>query len=379
MKLQITDREGERISFFRALWRNILRSLTFYAYCFLLPLIYQYFRFRKTKKLFHDELSNTVIGERLDAAQQPSEAAKKEEQEPRIRVAEQLILGSEVSEVNGYTSKVTILLESLMNWLKSAWSWLSKPNPKKTLAFIGGALAIATGGVWQAYVTTGITLEQNEAGLNTNETRAKLPNTENADKAKAYYPPYGHNNDYPPAISAQDYLQLDISEKLPLGPDHPDVAQSLNNRAEQYWEQGAYAKAEPLYLQSLKIREKALGPDHPDVAVSLNNLAEIYWAQLAYAKAEPLYQRSLRILEKALGPDHIKVAQSRNNLAKLYWAQGKYAKAERFLKRSLKIREKALGPDNPQVTTSHQNYTALLEIEAEAMKTRANAIQAKHK
>ncbi len=32
----------------------------------------------------------------------------------------------------------------------------------------------------------------------------------------------------------------------------------------------------PLYKRSLAINEKALGPDHPDVAVSLNNLAALY-------------------------------------------------------------------------------------------------------
>ena len=51
-----------------------------------------------------------------------------------------------------------------------------------------------------------------------------------------------------------------------LGPDHPNVATSLNNLAELYRNQGKYAEAEPLYKRSLAIREKALGPDHPDVA-----------------------------------------------------------------------------------------------------------------
>ena len=39
--------------------------LTLYSYFFVLPLIFQYARFGKTKKLFHDEFSSTVIGERL--------------------------------------------------------------------------------------------------------------------------------------------------------------------------------------------------------------------------------------------------------------------------------------------------------------------------
>ena len=58
---------------------------------------------------------------------------------------------------------------------------------------------------------------------------------------------------------------------------------------------------------------RGLGPEHPDVAQSLNNLAVLYHTQSKYAEAEPLYERSLAIKEKALG---------------LYQAQGKYAEAE---------------------------------------------------
>ena len=67
LKLQITDRAGEPITFFRALGRNILRTIVgyFYVVTVFIALIFQYFRFKKTKKLFHDQLSSTVIGERL--------------------------------------------------------------------------------------------------------------------------------------------------------------------------------------------------------------------------------------------------------------------------------------------------------------------------
>jgi uncharacterized RDD family membrane protein YckC len=65
MKLQITTKEGERISYRRAFARNVLRTLTLYSYFLVIPLIYQYVRFGKTKMLFHDEFSSTVTGERL--------------------------------------------------------------------------------------------------------------------------------------------------------------------------------------------------------------------------------------------------------------------------------------------------------------------------
>ncbi len=63
-----------------------------------------------------------------------------------------------------------------------------------------------------------------------------------------------------------------------LGPDHPDVARSLNNLADLYERQGRYAEAEPLFERALAIRERAVGPDHPDTATSTNNLASFYQA-----------------------------------------------------------------------------------------------------
>ncbi len=69
LRLEITTKEGDRIGYWRAFVRNVLRSVTLYSYLFFgIGLIAQYFRFRKTKKLFHDELSSTVIGERVATA-----------------------------------------------------------------------------------------------------------------------------------------------------------------------------------------------------------------------------------------------------------------------------------------------------------------------
>jgi tetratricopeptide (TPR) repeat protein len=71
-----------------------------------------------------------------------------------------------------------------------------------------------------------------------------------------------------------------------------EEAAQLNQKALQLYEQGRYADAEPLYKRSLAISEKALGPDHPEVAFSMNDLAEVYEKQGRYADAEPLYERA---------------------------------------------------------------------------------------
>ncbi|MGB8856872.1 MAG: tetratricopeptide repeat protein [Burkholderiales bacterium] len=147
---------------------------------------------------------------------------------------------------------------------------------------------------------------------------------------------------------------LDIREKS-LGPEHPNVATSINNLAALYDAQGDYAKAEPLHQRALTIREMALGPEHPDVAASLINLAALYKSRDQYAKAEPMYQRALAILEKARGPEHPAVAISLNNLAMFYQDQGDYAKAVPLHQRALAIREKALGIEHPAVAISLNN------------------------
>ncbi len=86
--------------------------------------------------------------------------------------------------------------------------------------------------------------------------------------------------------------------------------------------------------------EKALGPDHSDVATSLNNLAVLYDAQGRYAEAEPLYKRALAILEKALGPEHPYVAQGLENYAVLLRGTGRSAEADRLDARAKEIRAK---------------------------------------
>ncbi|WP_216908923.1 CHAT domain-containing tetratricopeptide repeat protein [Synechococcus sp. CCY 0621] len=171
---------------------------------------------------------------------------------------------------------------------------------------------------------------------------------------------------------------LAIRNKV-LGPDHPLTALSLHNLAQLYSNQGAYAKAEPLYLRALVIAEKVLGPNHDGIGLGLNSLGALYERQGAYAKAEPLYLRALAISEKALGPDHRQTAVSLNYLAKLYIAQGAYPKAEPLFRRSLAISEKEMGANHPDTAASLNNLAFLYEIQgafsrAEPLYLRALAI-----
>ena len=69
--------------------------------------------------------------------------------------------------------------------------------------------------------------------------------------------------------------------------------------------------------RALTIWEKTWGPDHPNVAASLNNLAELYHAQGRYTEAQTLYRLALGIWEKTLGPEHPNVTACLNNIEQL--------------------------------------------------------------
>ena len=60
------------------------------------------------------------------------------------------------------------------------------------------------------------------------------------------------------------------------GFEFSDAALLLNDVGFYLYQRGRYTGVEPLYRHALASREKALGPEHPEVAQSLNNLATLY-------------------------------------------------------------------------------------------------------
>jgi hypothetical protein len=65
------------------------------------------------------------------------------------------------------------------------------------------------------------------------------------------------------------------SREQALGAEQPTAAHSLTGLAFFFQTHGHYARAESLFEWALAIQERTLGPDHPDVATSLENYADI--------------------------------------------------------------------------------------------------------
>src|SRR5438045_9377451 len=90
---------------------------------------------------------------------------------------------------------------------------------------------------------------------------------------------------------------LALASSLPLfgraAAQERDVArvEALNKQVTRFSREGRYGEAIPAAREALSVREKALGPEHPDVAQSLCDLATLYQDEGRYAEAERLYKR----------------------------------------------------------------------------------------
>lgn len=91
---------------------------------------------------------------------------------------------------------------------------------------------------------------------------------------------------------------------------------ALNREGMTLLKNGEYARGVEVAKRAIVIAEQEMGPDHPEVATSLNNLAAIYVHQGKYAQAVALYKRSLTIYKKALGVSYALAPVRENKFAR---------------------------------------------------------------
>ena len=93
--------------------------------------------------------------------------------------------------------------------------------------------------------------------------------------------------------------------------------------AEQAAAAGNYSAAEALLREAAAIQEQALGPDHPDLANTLNNLGVLCEITDNPIDAEHYFRRASSIATATLAPDHPFVVTSSKNLHDFCAARGR--------------------------------------------------------
>ncbi|MCR9138568.1 MAG: tetratricopeptide repeat protein [Alphaproteobacteria bacterium] len=103
-----------------------------------------------------------------------------------------------------------------------------------------------------------------------------------------------------------------------------------------------------LYREALAIRERELGPDHPQVADTLNAMGLSLYGSDDRSAAELMLKRALAIREVSLEPNHIDTGETLRNLGLVAMQDGRYDLSETYARRALKMAE-----DGGYVETQH--------------------------
>jgi Tetratricopeptide repeat/Protein of unknown function (DUF2914) len=106
---------------------------------------------------------------------------------------------------------------------------------------------------------------------------------------------------------------------MPESRDHRAIVEAAENAAGA----GDYATAERLLREAAALQEASLGPQHPDLANTLNNLGIVCEMTQKPEDAERFFRRAYAIAAATLKPDHPFVTTSRKNLEDFCRARGK--------------------------------------------------------
>lgn len=142
-----------------------------------------------------------------------------------------------------------------------------------------------------------------------------------------------------------------------LGENHANTATVTSNLASLAVYMGDLREAERLDRRAIAIWSQ-IRPDHPFIAQGLDDLAEVVAAQGRLESARVLYTRALRI-RRATNKDHPYVAWTLTNLARIAAESGNVSLAVRYLDEAMAIYERAGSGADPD----HVTRTLLLKGE----------------
>jgi serine/threonine-protein kinase len=162
-------------------------------------------------------------------------------------------------------------------------------------------------------------------------------------------------------ITARELLDQGAEKVIRELKHQPAVqAKLLDTIGQLYQGIGLYDRAQPVLEEALKLRRQALGPEHPDVATSLNHVGEMANLKGDFARSELLLREALNMRRKLLGAEHKDVAESLDNLGALLVARGNFREAEGLIREALALRHKLLGDESTDVANSLNSLGGLM-------------------
>lgn len=142
--------------------------------------------------------------------------------------------------------------------------------------------------------------------------------------------------------------------------DNLATASLCTNLAKLYQGLDRFTDAEALYRRALELRRKSLPPASPEIAHSMNDLAQIYWNEGRSWEARNLLEAAVGKLEKS-APQDPQLPLLLNNLAVIHSDFGEYREAEKLLRAALSSCEDLHGPQSLEFAVALNNLAQVLE------------------
>ncbi len=129
-------------------------------------------------------------------------------------------------------------------------------------------------------------------------------------------------------------------------------ARMLNVVGNVYHSLGLYDEAVPLLEESLRIRRASLGPDHPDVAESLHGLAAALHRKDEFDASHARFEEALAISAGSAEARDASRARVLVDFALLLRDEGDFDEADRLLQEALDIQRERFGNEHIDVATT---------------------------
>ena len=140
-----------------------------------------------------------------------------------------------------------------------------------------------------------------------------------------------------------------------LGEPHKDVAVTLSELGRSLEDLGQADRAEALAREALAMRRAVFGTEHRETATTMGALGLRLRQRGDLAGAEALLRDSLAISRRTLGDSHPNVTSAMSNLALAIFDRGDYDAAEALFREALAIRRRTFGPSHPQLAVTLNN------------------------
>jgi tetratricopeptide (TPR) repeat protein len=142
---------------------------------------------------------------------------------------------------------------------------------------------------------------------------------------------------------------LAMQRRLNGSQPDPGLAEAINDTGQLLYEAGDYDAAAKLYVEAIAVKHRLLGEKHPEIAITLGNLARALQNKGDLPGAEARFREALAMLRETLGELHPDVAMELNNLAFVQYDRGDRRTALATERQALDLLRELFPGDHPEV------------------------------